>query len=433
MSVARRRLVGISAAAILAAGAAWWLRAPAVSLPGPPVVDLSQVAPEVAEHVREARQQVLENRSEAETWGRLGMVFQAYDFVDEATACLAEAERLDPDDSRWPYLLGVNQSVLAADEAVTCLERAAHLDPQFLHARFRLAELLLREGRVEEAARHIEAARGIDAQHPRTQLLLAHRAWLEGRDDECRRWAETSAAAAPGQRATHELLARVYHRLGDRDAAQGQLALLAQLPPGKANWDDPLVAEILEMRRDPQWTVARALRSLQAGRNREAILLLRGVVERHPDVPDYSVELGRALLVSGAHLEAADVLDRALRRHPGAADLHRLRGAAHSVGGDWSSAAECFRAALERKPDNAIAWENLGVALQNLDDVSGAADAFGRAVQYDSTLVSAQTHLGRLLLNSGRRDEALLHLRTAAQLAPQERAVRELLEQAEGM
>src|SRR5438874_1773924 len=83
-------------------GYVWYER----KAPQPPAVDLAGVDPDVAAAIRQEREAVFRSpRSEA-AWGQLGLVLAGNDFFLEAATCLAQAERFDDREFRWPYLLG---------------------------------------------------------------------------------------------------------------------------------------------------------------------------------------------------------------------------------------------------------------------------------------------------------------------------------------
>src|SRR5439155_19466770 len=95
---------------------------------------------------------VVESPRSALPWGRLGMVLVAHDRTAEANQCFAQAEQLDPREPRWPYFQGVALSLGAPEEALPKLQRAVELCGDAAEApRRRLAELLLLQGRAEEA------------------------------------------------------------------------------------------------------------------------------------------------------------------------------------------------------------------------------------------------------------------------------------------
>src|SRR5206468_3085144 len=103
-SAVRRRpiiiaaLLGVVVSFVI--GVLWWMR-PAI--PEPPAVDLTGIDPAVARIVEEARLAVRQTPRSAAAWGRFGQVLAVHGFTDEASLCFTQAERLDPQDVRWPY------------------------------------------------------------------------------------------------------------------------------------------------------------------------------------------------------------------------------------------------------------------------------------------------------------------------------------------
>src|SRR5262249_15507004 len=139
-------------AAGLAAGGYWFLwRAPD---PAPPAVDLTGAEPSVARAIERARAEVQKAPRSAAAWGRLGMLLRAHDYGEVSQVSLARAEQLDAQDPRWPYLQGLTLVLADREAALPLLERASDLSPDSSAPRLRLAEVLLMQGRPDEADRH---------------------------------------------------------------------------------------------------------------------------------------------------------------------------------------------------------------------------------------------------------------------------------------
>lgn len=425
-----RRLIAVLAVISSAALASVWifLRNPqAADLPD---LDLNAAAPDVQAAIADAREAVIEKPGSARAWGNLAMLLLAHDFSPEANHCFAEAERLDPRAFRWPYLRGVSLAVTDRWSALDCYRRAVELRGDSVLARLRLAELLIELGRLDEATIQLDAALKLDPADARAALGLARLAYRRNDLKESLNWAQASAARAPMKRGTHELLARIHHRLGDRDAAAEQLAILKDIPEGETTWPDPLIDEVLGLRQDPDSTLIRAHRLLEQGRASECVTMLEELVAEHPAVAKYHYELGRALLAAGENGRAGRRLDRGIELHPGSAEMHRLRGAVHYSDGEWQAAAERFRRTIELKPDDSIAWYNLGHCLVRLNRNPDALAAFRSAVRLRPDSADAHTNVGKLLLRFGRRDEAVKHLRLATELAPNDAVAKNLLSEA---
>ncbi len=145
--------------ALLAGGiglAFWFGHSPP---PQPPTIDLSGLDPAVAAAIALERDAVLQSPRSIDAWGRLGMVLLANQFRPEAADCFAQAERLADRDGRWPYLRALALQRSDPEAAVAELRRALDLGGDEVGpARPRLAELLLEQGRLEEADREFRLA-----------------------------------------------------------------------------------------------------------------------------------------------------------------------------------------------------------------------------------------------------------------------------------
>jgi len=402
----------------------------------PPELDLIDVSTEVATAVTQDRELVLANPNSAQAWGQLANSLRAHEFGPESEICYQQAELLDPQNSHWPYLLGVSRTYTDVEGAKACYRRAIAIEPEFKLARLRLAELLLDQDKLDEAERQLSEVLRRTPEDPRAQLGLAQAAWLNGNVEESRRWAERSAALQRGQRATHELLSRIYYRLKDPPAAQRQLDILNTLPEGKTNWDDPIVADVLRLRRDAEFVTQNAQALFDSGQKQVAIAEMQRNVQRHPDGLEFRAELGRMLFLADDLPQAAKVLDEAIERHPGTAELFRLRGFVYLRQGQLQPAAACFREAIQHKPGHAEAYDSLGQCLTEMQDTRGAIDAFRDAIRYDPTLAGAHANLGRLLLDQGQQLDGIKHLELAVELYPDDPRVKQakkLLEAARQM
>ena len=120
--------------------------------PPPPVVNTTGFDPAITAAIQEARAAVEKSPRAATARGHMGMVLLAHEVRAEARECFMQAAALAPHEPRWPYFLGIAQSIDDPMAAVTNLARAVPLFPSHLHApRLRLGENLLNLGRLDEA------------------------------------------------------------------------------------------------------------------------------------------------------------------------------------------------------------------------------------------------------------------------------------------
>src|SRR4051794_36174260 len=171
----RLGLVAALTAAIILGGL--WYRGGKPPPPQPPEVDLTDVDPEVAAALQEARAAVARDPRSAAAWGILGARFHACRYYPQALACYAEAERLDPGSADWPYLRAfILASGPGPARALRELGKAGERDARRLLPRIRRGELWLEQGGTDEAEGQSRAVLPINPAEPRCPLRLAQMA-----------------------------------------------------------------------------------------------------------------------------------------------------------------------------------------------------------------------------------------------------------------
>jgi tetratricopeptide (TPR) repeat protein len=418
-------VVIITGCLLLGAGAYWRL---APGGPEPPSLDATGLDPAVVAAVEEARAKVRESPRSAEAWGRLGMVLAVHDFRDKADVCLAEAEKLDPSEPRWPYYQALGALLVADAEAgLPKLERAVALcGDKYDAPRVRLAELLLSQNRLDEAEVHFRHLLQDNPRHPRAQLGLA-RIFAQRGDRRASLEPLTIAQKDPRTRKSAcQLLAQIHQQLGNAALAEAARRQAADLPDDPY-WPDPLNDEATELCRGMKSQIKRARRFAELDRDGEAIELLARTVSDYPDADDAWLQLGKSFLKLRNGWAAEQALQRATELAPDSHDNVFYLGNAFIVRGNLPAATACFRKAIELKPDFAPAHLNLGNTLINAGDTKGAIDAYRLAVRYEPSMFEAHLSLAAALERQGQYALALPHAQYAVQLKPSDKHAQKLL------
>jgi tetratricopeptide (TPR) repeat protein len=271
-------LIGTSITAV----GLWWSRR--TSVPLPPAVDLIGVDPAVQRAGEAARAAVIHNPGSAYAWGKLGMVLVGHGFPVEASdACLAQAERLDSRQPCWPYLRATSLIPTDLEAAIPKLQRAVELcdcDPDA--PRLELGEVLLEEGRFDEAAEQFLRVLERHTDNVRAFLDLGRAAFERGELSESMTYLHRSEVDVHTRKAAHTLLAQAHERLGNKPAAEEALRRAAGLPKDMA-WPDPFQEKINEVQVGKQTALVRANNLLLTGRYPDAIGLLQQTVQDYPD------------------------------------------------------------------------------------------------------------------------------------------------------
>jgi len=133
-----------------------------------------------------------------------------------------------------------------------------------------------------------------------------------------------------------------------------------------------------------------------------------------------NVYLGRWLRDRGRLDEAEACLRRVLSVAPESRPAHDVLGDVLFRKGAYEEAASHFATVARKKPADALSRYNLGECARKLGDPAGAERAYREALERDPALPPARYALGTLLCETGRCEEGLSELETAARLQPDE-------------
>jgi tetratricopeptide (TPR) repeat protein len=420
-----------SLGALVAAGMAviFWhdSRAGSRDVPDP---DLSAAHPEIVRAVRAAQEEVRGNPKSALSWGRLGRVLMAHEIDEMALDCFQHAAHLDPKQFRWPYCAAVLEERRDFEKALADYQRALVLDPRYAPLQYRIAAVLLKLGRCDDAERHFSEAARLAEKSPFPWLGLGRAALSRGDRAAARAHFEEALARAPHDRTARSELARICFLMGDLEEAARQHEEIAKLPPPVPEMPDDVLqsidqlkAGVLKLADQAEFLAARGD---LAGSAEAARTLMRS----RPDLAGPRLSLGMALERQGDASGAVAVYREALEKFPGDSLVHyRLALALESLH-DVDGAVQSYRECLKAKPDYALAWYGLGLLLKSSGDRSGAVEALREAVGSDPRHQAAHLALGLLLAQSGDLEAAIDHLRSAVELSPDDPVAQARLRQA---
>ena len=123
------------------------------------------------------------------------------------------------------------------------------------------------------------------------------------------------------------------------------------------------------------------------------------------------------LLRQGRNQQALDLALDAIRRHPVEAWSWRLAGQVQSRIGAFSAAEVALRQSLECEPRDAMTWVELARVLRALRRHGDAVGAARRAWELEPSL-GVRTELGNALAAAGAPEEAVGHLQSVVDHAP---------------
>jgi Flp pilus assembly protein TadD len=403
-------------------------------MPPPPEVALDYLDSDLREAIQEAQAKVQQEPRSAEAWGHLGKLLRTPYFNEEASFCFAQAEKLDPNSVRWPYLRGEALMLATPEDALGPLRHAVEVadrnEPDNLVPRLRLAELLISTGRHEEAETCLRGARDIDPDNPNVIFGLGLLASIRGEFEESRKLLLRCQHSEFTRQKASQHLAAVCQQLGKTEES-AKFQKKSQQLPNDDNWADPYIMDYRLVARGKQIRFQYAEHLAAQGKFQEAVQRMHEILVDGPDFRAYvglGTYLGRIGDIDGAERAYRD----ALKLRPESAKpwyflarLHLTRGLHYQgtikdkakANAQFAAAAEAARRSLEHKPNDALAHLTLGLALKYLGKQETALASLRSAVECGPEQIDPQYYLGEMLADLGQNAEARSHLEQALQLA----------------
>ncbi|MEC9093565.1 MAG: tetratricopeptide repeat protein [Planctomycetota bacterium] len=364
-----------------------------VEMPKPQTEGLD---PDSARALTEAYTAAILSPEDGSAWGKLGMNYYAHEVIPESLICFEQAEKLDSQNPRWPYLYGMVLAENNTAAGLAAVERAVELEPENNDFRLRVAEFLLVLNRTEESYPKFEKAKEEDPSNPRAWLGLARLAFADNRWQECRELAAKALALAPARPDIVELLSQACFRAGDRDAAQQYADGLARLQGASTIWSDSILMEVMGLRTGSEALLGKADQLAASNQFQESLKLMDQVVRMNPGNPEGFIRFTQALLNSGNLTVAGRVVADGIRQHPDNAELLFLSAVTLANVSQPGPAVEQVKKAVKLKPDYAEAYFVLGKMLAGLGQSEDAIAAFRKSLQCEPGFVPAQQALEQL-------------------------------------
>ena len=288
----------------------------------PTVEDFAKLDPLVAALIEEAETDLRSSPGEAGAWGRLGRIYEAHGFVEQAQHSYSIASRLNPNDFAWHYYLALISATRgAADEAIHRFSRAIQLQPLDIPAHYHLGSIHLEVGHHEAARIAFQEVVALAPQSPWGFLGLGKTAWRERLPELAATHLERSRAIDPMVRETAYLLAIVYRALGRAELSQEMLEGWGSLSTTSV-MDDPLRRRVLSERRDLQDQVATANGLKAQGQMASAEKIYQSVLAVDPEHFDAHHNLGVLYAQTRRHDLAQPHLEKAAALRPRDAGAH---------------------------------------------------------------------------------------------------------------
>jgi tetratricopeptide (TPR) repeat protein len=315
----------------------------------------------------------------------LSQLYHANGFFEEALIAYEALQRVEPHNPRWPHLsAGILAGNGQLDRALPLFQRAVALAPAYLPARLRLGDTLLKSNQTSEASRVYSAILAQHTDEPYALLGLARSAVAANDWDKARDYARRSLAAHPDFLGGLIFAEAVHEHFGEVKEAAAVRARNRMRE--HTDVTDPWADAILEHCYD-------AYRLSVAA----AVALARGDVTT-----------------------AERWLLRAIQYSAKPAPFHRQLGKLYVAAKNDQAARQHFQEATRLEPTDSDAWAFLVNLLNTTGDRAGAYRAViaGLASCPDSRALHYA--YGHMLTKDGRFPQAMVELRAAKRLQPNE-------------
>lgn len=349
-------------------------------------------------------------------YGQLGMLYQAYDMLEQAEPCYVNAQRLAPQHYQWPYLLAYQYQLNGRlQEATEYYRRALEIDPQNIPALIHLGQALNKLNRHDEARPRFQKALALE---PGNAAALEGLAEISYRDKDYAatiRQLDEALAAQPNADRLHYLLGMAHRRLGNMALARKHLALRGK---GSPYVTDPAVSALNELLDTSQVHIKQGVAAYQAGDFAQAASAYRRALKSNPDDLQTRLALAWALELSDDAERALQQINTVLDSYPGEPKAHYLKGAILAQAGALSDAASHLSTAVAAAPDAALPRLVLATVLMNLGEYLPASRHYAALAGQQKQDELLLFRLGMARLAGGACAEAIEPLENALRLRP---------------
>jgi tetratricopeptide (TPR) repeat protein len=413
--------VGFSLAAA-GAGAVWWWhessqrRVIVTALPTCP--DLAGVAVELRGRVRDANEHAVHGPQQVSALGGLARLYHANGFLPEALLCYKGLEQLEPKNPRWKYRHALVVSGFGEfGLAVSLLRQTIELDPNYMPARLRLGEILLKDNQLKEAIAVYEAAQTREPGEPYSLLGLARC------DMDQELWSAAcekleKVVASTNYALGYDLIVPVYEHLGMNDRAaeiRGRMKAWGAFRDMADPWMEELNADCYDAY---QLSVAAGAFKVR-GEKEEARTLLERAVRLAPKNAPLHFQFALLLIDFSEYAQGKRELELCTQLDPTFADGWSYLSGVLSTMGDAAGAQQVFTAGLAHCPDSPGLRRMYAKQLQAQGRVDEAIQQFRESIRLRSTDVEPYIELGMALLSSNRTEEALKEFNRALVAEPE--------------
>ena len=372
-----------------------------VPIPRP---DLSNLEPQVREQLTAVAQTLEQMKPEvtgpieeiATLFGEAGRHYHAYEMMDSARACYANAVLLDPTRFEWVYLLAsLYRDEGLNDWAIHYFGQAYRISDQYVPIYIQFGELYLEQGELDKSKAGFSMALEKNPESAAACFGIGRVALEQEAFEEALGFLSRAIQLAPDADRIHYVLGSTYRQMGDQEKAELHLNKAGKVGVRE---QDPLVDSLQDLVISESGHLAQGKRAFNAGRYEEAAQEFAKLLENQPDHPEARVNLATALAQAGKIDEAMAEFKRALELNPESPVLHFNLGALYANGGQLSAARNHLQFVVDHDEADLAAAIMLSDVLEAMGDEPQALEILERCAAHHPHDLSLKFRLIRALL-----------------------------------
>jgi len=352
----------------------------------------------------------------SESYGEMGMLYNAYGLHTAAEACYHNARTLSPQTFRWPYYLAKIHAIRGeSDSVVLYFKQALEIRPDDLPTLVDLAYTYLAADRPEDAKQVFERAVAKDPSCAYAVVGLGDIALLRHEYELAARHFNSALHIQPEATLIHYKLAMIYRNLKKPDKAAQHLAKKGR---GLIVFSRPLMVAIEMLRVGMQRRLQAGAAAVRAGQLTEAVAELRKAIETDPDNAMPRISLAATLAKAGKTDEAIAEFREVIRLRPNFARAHFWLGVLLANKGEREQGRDHFLKAIECDPHMLVAHLGFAEFCLKTGNPELAVTHYRSAVDIDPRNVAARRGHAVALTKAGKYREALESLANSRKIIP---------------
>lgn len=196
-------------------------------------------------------------------------------------------------------------------------------------------------------------------------------------------------------------------------------------------WNNPFTLWNHELKYEPASAIAYEKRATDYVNRGNMVASMRDLEEAlrlRPGFARAQFKYGRLLDHIGEETKAVVYYDYALKNDPKLEDAYIHLSRLYIKQKEFIKTVELLERSLEYFPENAVIWGNLGTSYYYLMNYSESLACLNRAIEIDPRLTSAYLNRGRLMVMSGKWEDALSDYSKALELDKDNDEIKQAIE-----